>query len=178
VPTHLGFLRAVNVGKRQYRTADLRAALEGAGYADVETYIQTGNIRISSPLRSREKVEAELEAVFLADRGFEVPTIVFSSGELRTVAEDASEIGFVRPKGEGGHYVNLMKAPIPDADLEELRGLTQDGVTLIARGRALHLLYEFSIGQAAKPSARAERLLGLATNRSAKVIGEIVEKWC
>jgi uncharacterized protein (DUF1697 family) len=178
MPTHLGFLRAVNVGKRQYKTAELRAALEGAGYADVETYIQTGNIRIGSPLRSRAKMEAELEALFLADRGFAVPTIVMSSAELRAIAADAEEIGFVRPKGEGGHYVNLMKAPIADGDLTELRGLTQDGVTLIPRGRALHMLYDFSVGQAAKPGARAEKLLGVATNRSAKVIGEIVERWC
>ncbi|MFL6062644.1 MAG: DUF1697 domain-containing protein [Marmoricola sp.] len=178
MPTHLGFLRAVNVGKRQFKTADLRACLEAAGYADVDTYIQTGNIRVSSPLRSRQKLEAELESVFLADRGFEVPTIVMSPAELRTIAEDVAEIGFERPKGEGGHYVNLMKAPIAAADLEELRGLFQDGVTLIARGRALHLLYEFSIGQAAKPGARAEKLLGVATNRSAKVVTEMVERWC
>lgn len=178
MPTHLAFLRAVNVGKRQFKTADLRACLEAAGYADVDTYIQTGNVRIGSPLRSRAKLEAELEELFLADRGFEVPTIVMSPAELTTVAEDIAEIGFVRPKGEGGHYVNLMKQPIPAADLAELEGLLQDGITLVARGRALHMLYEFSIGQAAKPSARAEKLLGVATNRSAKVIREMVERWC
>lgn len=178
MPTHLGFLRAVNIGKRQYRTADLRAALEGAGYGDVDTYIQTGNIRITSPLRSRAKVEAELETLFLADRGFEVLTMVFSPAEIRAVAEDIARIDFVRPKGEGGHYVNLMKKPIPAADLAELHALAQDGVTLRQEGRVLHLLYDIPFGTAAKSSARAERLLGVATNRSAKVITEIAEKWC
>src|SRR5437879_726303 len=109
MPTHLGFLRAVNIGKRQFKTADLKAVLSGAGYGDVATYIQTGNIRITSPVRSRAKIEAELEALFLADRGFEVPTIVFSPAELRQVAADADDlarqIGF-----EYGQYVSLLKA--------------------------------------------------------------------
>lgn len=177
MPTYLGFLRAVNIGKRQYKTADLRAALTGAGYGEVDTYIQTGNVRITSPSRSAAKVTADLEALFLADRGFEVPTIVFTPAELRAVAETVARLDFVRPKGEGGHYVNLMKRPIPDADLEELKALTQDGITLIQEGRALHLLYDIGFGTA-KTSARAEKLLGVATNRSAKVVTEIAAKWC
>lgn len=178
MPTHIGFLRAVNVGKRQFKTADLRSALERAGYAGVETYIQTGNIRITSPRRSRTSVETELEALFLADRGFDVPTIVFSPAELRAVAEEVARIGFVRPKGEGGHYVNLMKEPIGDEAFAELQELTQDGIELIRQDRALHLLYDLPFGAAAKSSARADRLLGVATNRSGKVVREIAEKWC
>jgi uncharacterized protein (DUF1697 family) len=37
MPTHIGFLRAVNIGKRQYKTVDLRKALVDAGFEDVET---------------------------------------------------------------------------------------------------------------------------------------------
>ena len=64
------------------------------------------------------------------------------------------------------------------ADLEKLAELTQDGITLIQEGRALHMLYDIGFGTAAKASARAEKLLGVATNRSAKVITEIAAKWC
>src|ERR1700742_3230902 len=102
MPTHLGFLRAVNIGKRAYRTADLGAALEAAGYGEVDTYIQTGNIRVDSPLRSRAKVEAALEAVFLADRGFEVPTIVFSPAELAELVAGAPDVVAEPPKH--AHY--------------------------------------------------------------------------
>ena len=176
MPTHIGFLRAVNIGKRQYRTADLKAALTAAGYGDVDTYIQTGNIRITSPLRSRAKVESELEAVFLADRGFEVPTMVFSQAELKQIATDADEIA--KQGFEYGHYVNLLKRPIDAELLDELRELTQDGIRFEVRGRAMHLLYDIGFGDAKKSPARAEKIIGAATNRSAKVIREIVERWC
>lgn len=176
MPTHIGFLRAVNVGKRQYRSADLKAALAAAGYDDVDTYIQTGNVRVSSPLRSHAKVEAELEGVFLADRGFEVPTVVFSPAELRAVVAEADEVA--KQGFRHGHYINLLKRPIPEDLLDELRELTPDGIRFVTSGRTMHLLYDIGFGDAPRSPARAEKIIGVATNRSAKVIREIVERWC
>ncbi|MCW2854934.1 MAG: hypothetical protein JWR52_549 [Marmoricola sp.] len=177
MPTHLGFLRAVNIGKRQFKTADLKAVLAGAAYGDVATYIQTGNIRITSPVRSRAKIETELEALFLADRGFEVPTIVFSPAELRQVATDADElargIGF-----EYGQYVSLLKAE-PSAEATALiEARSGDGETFIVRGRGLHLLYDIPFNEAKTTTAQIERAIGVATNRNVKVIRELVELWC
>jgi uncharacterized protein (DUF1697 family) len=176
VATHIGFLRAVNIGKRQYRTADLRRALVDAGYGDVETHIQTGNIKITTPLRSRAKVEAELEALFLADRGFEVITVVLSPAELSRLATDVDQIagehGF-----DHGHYVSLLKSD-PDAGAAAaLEARSGNGETLVVRGRAVHLLYDITYHQAKNSNARIEKLLGPATNRNAKVIRALAEKW-
>ena len=44
-------------------------------------------------MRSRARIEAALEQAFLADRGFEVPTIVFTPAELRAVADEAAAFG-------------------------------------------------------------------------------------
>src|SRR5689334_2942426 len=141
MPTHIGFLRAVNIGKRQYKTADLRAALVGAGYTDVETHIQTGNIKVTSPVRSRARMEQELEALFLADRGFEVVTMVFSPAEVSRLATDVDEIA-AKHGFEYGHYVSLLKAdPSRDA-VERLEALSGNGETLVVRNRAVHLLYD------------------------------------
>jgi uncharacterized protein (DUF1697 family) len=177
MPTHLGFLRAVNIGKRPFKTVDLKAALTGAGYGDVATYIQTGNIRISSPVRSRAKIEAELEALFLADRGFEVPTIVFSPAELRGVAADAEElatsIGF-----EYGQYVSLLKTEPTAEATKSIEGRSGGGETFVVRGRALHLLYDVAFNEAKTTTAQIERTVGVATNRNVKVIRELVDLWC
>ena len=37
-------LRGVNLGKRQVKMADLRAAVEALGHTDVATYLQSGNV--------------------------------------------------------------------------------------------------------------------------------------
>jgi uncharacterized protein (DUF1697 family) len=176
MPTHIGFLRAVNIGKRQFKTADLRAALVGAGYTDVETYIQTGNIKIATPLRSRAKVEAELEKLFLADRGFDVVTMVFSPTELTRLAADADKIANDHPY-EYGHYLSLLKKEPTAKGKAAVEGLSGNGETLVVRGRAVHLLYDIPYGQAKNSNAQVEKVLGPATNRSAKVIRALAEKW-
>ena len=176
MPTHIGFLRAVNIGKRQYKTADLRAALTTAGYGDVDTYIQTGNIRVTSPVRSRAKLEAELEGVFLADRGFEVPTMVFSPAELRALVEEAEGVPDQPPAY--AHYVSLLKEPATSAAAEAAAALSLPGETVVVLGRAVHLLYDVPYGQAKLSNAKLEKTVGPATNRSLKVLREIVDRWC
>lgn len=176
MPTHLGFLRAVNVGKRQYKSADLRAALEGAGYGNVETYIQTGNIRIDSPLRSRAKIEAELEALFLADRGFEVVTVVLSPTELVAIARDADQLAAQHRPGYG-HYVSLLKSVPSAAAVQQAEALSTAGERIVVRDRAVHLLYDVPFAEAKISGAQVEKVLGPATNRNAKVIRALAEKW-
>jgi uncharacterized protein (DUF1697 family) len=176
MPTHIGFLRAVNIGKRQYKTADLRKALVGAGYADVDTHIQTGNIKITTPRRSSTKVEEELEALFLADRGFEVVTIVFSPQQLSALAADADEVATTRPP-KHGHYLSLLKTAPSAAGRKKVEELSRDGETLVVRGRAVHLLYDIPYGEAKNSNAQVEKVLGPATNRNAKVIRALAEKW-
>ena len=175
MPTHIGFLRAVNIGKRQYKTADLRAALEGAGYTDVETYIQTGNIKITTPLRSRAKVEAELEALFLADRGFEVVTMVFSPTELSSAAAHADELAD-DPGFKYGQYLTILKEEPSAAVKAEVEALSGNGETLIVRGRIVHLLYDVPYGTA-NSGTKVEKIAGPGTNRNAKVIRTLAEKW-
>lgn len=40
----VALLRGVNLGRRQLQMAELRAAVESLGHADVETYLQSGNV--------------------------------------------------------------------------------------------------------------------------------------
>ena len=175
MPTHIGFLRAVNIGKRQYKTADLRAALEGAGYGDVETYIQTGNIKLTTPLRSCTKVEDALEKLFLADRGFDVVTMVFTPKQLGQIAADvdalADEHGF-----EYGQYVTVLKQEPTAAIRKEIEGLSSSDERLVVRGRAVHMLYDVPYGTS-NTATRLEKIAGPGTNRNAKVIRALAEKW-
>ncbi|MFL6155207.1 MAG: DUF1697 domain-containing protein [Marmoricola sp.] len=176
MPTHIGFLRAVNIGKRPFKSADLRAALTEAGYGDVDTYIQTGNIRITSPLRSRAKIEAELEAVYLADRGFEVPTVVLSPAELTQVAADADDIAAGITFSDG-HYVSLLKEAPSAAGRATVEGRTGNGEYFVVRHRAVHMMYDVAYQEAKQSNAQIEKVLGVATNRNVKVVRELAERW-
>ena len=135
MPTFVAFLRAVNVGSRRYPMAKLRAVLAAAGFTDVETHIQTGNVRVRTTLRSPARVAAVMEGAMLADRGFEVPVVVLTPAELRAVHEEALEYG------EGldlaGHYLTLPVSPPDPVAAAALEALSVDGEQVrvgIARG--------------------------------------------
>ena len=176
--TYIGFLRAINLGStRKFPKAAIIKAVEAAGFTDVATYINTGNVRFDTTLRSRAKIEAALEKAFEAEAGFPVPTIVFTQKELRSIAEEAA--GLRDSLGHGGrHYVSLCKDVPTAAAIKELEdSITTDEKALVG-GRAVHLLLGDSYHEARLTNAAVEKHLGVATNRNLTVIKALAEKWC
>ena len=95
--TYVGFLRAINLGaNRKFPKEAIVRATEAAGFTDVATYINTGNVRFDTTLRSRAKIEDALEEAYRAEAGFEVPTIVFTTKELKEIAAEAQTFGDTR----------------------------------------------------------------------------------
>ncbi len=108
---YVAFLRAINLGAtRKFAKAAIVATTEGAGFTDVATYINTGNVRFTTRLRSRERVRDVLEAAYLADRGFEVPVSVLTPEELRQAVVDGREVRATMPENwDGRAYASLLR---------------------------------------------------------------------
>ena len=174
--TYVAFLRAVNVGKRAYPMAELRAALTAAGFEDVETHIQTGNVRFSTAMRSRERITEALESAMRADRGFEVPVVLMSPVELSEVHEEALELE--KGRDLSGHYLALLARPAYAKDIALLEARSRDGEEVVVGERAVHLMLStVAFHEARTGNAEVERHLGVATTRSLTVITKLTEKW-
>ena len=175
MPTYVAFLRAINLGPtRKFPKDAIKAAAEKAGFTDVETYINTGNLRVTARMRSRAKVEEALEKAFLEDRGFEVPTIAFTPAEVTAIAEEATEFAKDHP---GVHYVSLLKDEPTDELIEKIEAVGQGEESARVGGRAVHLLLGENYHEAKLSNATVEKLMGVATNRNLKVIRTVAEKW-
>ena len=173
MPTYIAFLRAINLGsKRKFPNDAIRAAAEAAGCRDVETYINTGNVRVTTTLRSRAKVEAVLEKAFAAEAGFQVPTIVFTQKELVAIAEAAEAFGHA-----GKHYVSLLKEEPSASAVQEIEKRSTAEEVVKVGGRTVHLLLRDNYHEAKLTNAVVERHLGVATNRNLTVIRTLAEKW-
>lgn len=173
---YVGFLRAINLGKnRKFPKEAIVRATEAAGMTDVATYINTGNVRFETSLRSRARIEAALEAAYRDEAGFEVPTIVFTTKELTAIAERTSSFGECER-----HYVSLLKEPPSAAAVKAMEDASTAREVARVGGRAVHLLYHgSSYGSDAKlTNVQVEKLLGVATNRNLTVVRALAEKWC
>lgn len=176
MPTYIAFLRAVNVGKRKYPMAELRDTLTEAGYDDVATHIQTGNVLLTTNERSRARLTSALEKLLEEDRGFEVGTMVFTPTEVAEIVADAAKVATKRPKF--AHYVSLLATKASAAKAEEMEARATDKERVVVRGRAVHLLYDIPYHEAKTSNATVEKVLGPATNRNLTVLRAIAEKWC
>ncbi|WP_151524471.1 DUF1697 domain-containing protein [Serinicoccus kebangsaanensis] len=178
MPTYIAFLRAINLGaRRKFPKDDIVRVTEQAGFGEVATYINTGNVRLETRRRSRARIEEALEAAYLADRGFEVPTIAYAVPELRDLAADIEELGAGHT---GQHHLVLLKDTPTPAAVRAAESVRGDGERLVLRGRAAHLLIGDSFHTSTLSNAAIEKVLGdgVGTTRSAKVVRTVTERWC
>lgn len=180
MPIYVAFLRAINLGAtRKFPQSDLRAAVESTGARDVETYINTGNVRLTTGLRSTTRVASVLEKTFAVDRGFDVPTVVLTPAELAAIAADAEDLAADHPR-LGMQYVSLLKEAPTEEQLREVGSVEIEGERLVVRGRAAHLLMDErdSYHTARLSNDYVEKRLGVSTNRNVRVVRELASRWC
>jgi uncharacterized protein (DUF1697 family) len=180
MPTYIALLRALNVGGRYYKMADLRDHLTDSGLEDVETYIQTGNVRFRSRMRSAAKVEAHCERVLGEHCKFEVPSVIFTPAELTEVYEDAQAIsdpGFATAQKQR-RYVTFFKAGhAPTGEVaERIAAWDEPGEFAVAKGRAVHIWLARTT-QDAKFFGAFKKALAPGTNRDLNVVSVLAERW-
>ena len=180
MPTYVAFLRAINLGNHhKVPMADLRTCLAEAGLRDVETHIQTGNVRVGTSMRSVAKVEKLLEELLLERYGFEVPTIAFTMAQLRQVYDDA--LAAVPPQGNATgerRYVHLFKTgDAPTGDVAAaIAAWDRPGEAGLVIGRAVHVWLD-GPSQQAKLLGAFGKALARGTNRNLTVIAALAERW-
>jgi uncharacterized protein (DUF1697 family) len=179
MPTYIALLRAVNVGGRVYKMAAMREHLAASGLEDVETYIQTGNVRFRTPMRSDAKVEKHVEQVLGEHAGFAVPAIVLRPTDLRQIYDDALALSAPFGNGDGQRrYVNFFKAgEAPDADTaKEMEAWDEPGESVAVIGRAVHIWLDHPM-HTAKFFGAFKKALAPGTSRDLKVVSTLAERW-
>jgi uncharacterized protein (DUF1697 family) len=154
----VALLRGVNLGKRQVVMAELRAALEKAGFDDVRTLLASGNVVLSSKLKGA-KLEAKLEEVILDGLGLKTDVFVRTGDELDAIMAANPFKAFTKTTPTF-MVVNFMRAPATQAEMEAMEKSALTGEE-IAQGKGC-LYIKFPNGQG--PSKLKLPKLGSARN--------------
>jgi uncharacterized protein (DUF1697 family) len=87
---YVALLRGINVGKnKRIAMADLRNLVEGLGYADVKTHLNSGNVAFTGPEGTNQEIAARIQEKISADLGMDVAVVVRKGEEMqRVVAEN------------------------------------------------------------------------------------------
>lgn len=86
--TYVALLRGINVGGRIVKMADLKACFEAAGFCQVSTLLQSGNVVFTSKLADTEAVRTQLETAVVDQFNFPAKIMVLKQSALHPLVDN------------------------------------------------------------------------------------------
>ena len=142
---YVALLRAVNVGGRGMKMADLRALFADIGFADARTHLQSGNVVFAAD-GERAQIAATIEAGIVDRFGFRAEAILRTASELQRLAGRNPFPAMAAD--DPSHLVVMFLAGLPTAaDRAALRMEWDGPETWAAVGADLFICYPDGIGR-------------------------------
>ena len=152
---------------------ELREALEEVGYEDVQTYLQSGNVLLSStakPASVARKCERQIAAKFDLD----IAVVVRTGAELAKVVQ-RNPLGKIAndPKR---YQVSFLERELDAELLAQLQELAVAPERLVAIGRELYAWHPRGVARSKLWARLADRRLGVAaTARNWTTVTKLLE---
>ncbi|MDQ2758164.1 MAG: DUF1697 domain-containing protein [Actinomycetota bacterium] len=177
MPTYAVFLRAVNVGTRRVTMQRVAEVLSDNGFRDVVTHINSGNVRVTTGVRSASAVGSKVGRLLSDEFGFDIPCLARTTADLLAVAArvDATP----SPLGDRARtYVCFLDAEAPEAAVADLGRWDVDGERALVLGAHVVIWLTGPSHEARLSNARVEKITGsVSTMRDVKVVRALAQKW-
>jgi uncharacterized protein (DUF1697 family) len=153
--------------------AELRELLIGAGFEDVSTYVQSGNIALSATAKPAQ-LERELAALIEQRFGFAVPVVVRSRRQLQAVIDRDPIPGAAdQPKL---YQVTFLAAKPAAAAVTRLQGLARKSERIEFAGREIYTFHPDGVAGSKLSVAIVAKDLGAgATSRNWRTVNRLLE---
>jgi uncharacterized protein (DUF1697 family) len=167
-------LRGINLGARnRISMPELREALEEAGYDDVRTYLQSGNVVLTSTA-SAKNVASKCKRT-IADRfDLDIAVVVRTRNELAKVVE-RNPLGRVA-KDPKRYQVSFLGAKPAAKAIRELEDVATGGEKVVSIGRELYAWHPGGIARSKLWAQLAGKGLGVtATARNWTTVTKLLD---
>ena len=153
--------------------ADLRELLKAAGFDNVETYVQSGNIALDSAAKPAT-LERRLAELMQAQFGFEVPVIVRTRKQLAAVVEHDPFQGVAdNPKR---YQVSFLSEKLSAETVTRLQELAHESERVAVHGREVYAWHPDGVARSKLWNALAGKGLGVtATARNWTTVCKLLE---
>jgi uncharacterized protein (DUF1697 family) len=167
-------LRGINLGPtRRVPMADLRALFDEAGYEDVRTYVQSGNVVLQSSANPAT-LEGEAAKLISERFGFDVPVVVRTARELAAVVK-LNPLGDVVSEPKRYQVSFLSGKPSADA-VKALKDAAVEPERVAFHGREIYAWHPDGVARSKLWNALAGKGLGVtATARNWTTVTTLLE---
>ena len=174
---YIAFLRAINVGGHTVKMDRLRELFEALGFANVETFIASGNVLFDAASKNTQALEKKIEKQLGDALDYAVETFIRTPDEVIAVSTYAP----FQAEPEASQamlYVAFLKEPI-SKDLEpKVMAFTSSVDALRLHGRELYWLCRISSRESKFSAAVLERTIKMpATFRNMNTAKRLAAKF-
>ena len=167
-------LRGINLGARnRISMPELREALEKAGYDDVRTYLQSGNVVLTSTASAADvarKVERQISKSF----GLDIDVVVRSRAQLAKVVE-RNPLAVVA-KNPKRYQVSFLAAKPDSKVVRTLTDIAAPSEKVVSIGRELYAWHPGGVARSKLWAKLAGKDLGVtATARNWTTVTRLLE---
>lgn len=174
----MAFLRAVNVGGRVVKMEALRKVFESMRFANVATFIASGNVVFDSSSSAASNLEHAIEERLQKAFGYQVATFLRSVADLTEVARHRTFKTVEAEAGSSLYIIFLRDEPDSEAK-RKVAAFSTDTDKLCVKGREVYWLCRTNLQESRFSGAALEKTLrGPATMRNATTVRRIVAKYC
>lgn len=180
MPRYVAFLRAINVGGRFVKMADLAQHFQTLGHAEVQTFIASGNVIFRSRARSSNALAQALADGLEPLLAFRSEAFVRSDAEVqalaqRAAAQQVAHRAAVGPQGEVN--VAMLAQPLSPAQIAAFEGLRTGLDDFTHSGSEVFWLCKSKQSDSKFSNALFERKLGAKTTiRRASMLERLAEQ--
>lgn len=123
----VALLRGINVGgKNVIKMADLAACFQAQGFANVRTYIQSGNVIFSADETDHSRLAGQIEQALSSAFQYQASLVLRSLEQMRAIIAQAPQ-GFGSQPATFRYDVIFLKEPLTSAEaMQAVR--TKEGV--------------------------------------------------
>jgi uncharacterized protein (DUF1697 family) len=163
LPMHhyIAFLRGINLGKRRLSMDELRKRFEELKFADVATFIASGNVIFSSKSADATKLTQTIETHLAKKLGYEVHTFLRTRAEIAAIAKFQPFARADMESADNTVYCSFLKAPLTPAQARGMVACRTDVDELHVAGREFFWLCRIGSAESkvwASPAMRALKL--------------------
>jgi uncharacterized protein (DUF1697 family) len=169
----IALLRGINLGAhRRVAMGRLRELLAELGYGDVRTYLQSGNVVLTSPA-SPERLQREIERQIAKQLGLETQVLVRTRDELADVIERDPLAGVAdNPKR---YQVSFLSAEPDPEVVRELGRVDVAPERFVVSGREIYTWHPDGIQRSQLNKVLSDRRLGVtATARNWNTVTKLL----
>lgn len=155
----------------------LRQHVDSLGFANIQSFIQSGNVLFKSTLTNVPKLESMIEDQLLAVLGFSVATFIRTDQETKKIAHfDPFSLSQY-----GSHsvlYISFLKTAPSQTLKDKLTEYSSEIEALKFLDRQLFWLWHREAGESKMTNARVEKNLGMpTTQRNSSTVRKLVKSF-